>query len=98
VTSAAVELVVAAAENDVIGRANQLPWRLPADLRHFKTLTMGHHIFMGRKTYESIGRALPGRTNWVLSRSSGFAPADCKVVRTLDEAQSAIGRQECLRL
>jgi len=90
-TNAAVELVVAVSENDVIGRANQLPWRLPADLRHFKALTMGHHILMGRKTYESIGKALPGRTNWVLSRSSDFKPADCKVVRTLEEAQLGVG-------
>jgi dihydrofolate reductase len=87
-TNAAVELVVAVAENDVIGRANALPWRLSADLKHFRQLTMGHHILMGRKTYESIGKALPGRTNWVLSRSSDFAPADCKVVRTLEEGQA----------
>jgi len=86
-TNAAVELVVAVSENDVIGRANQLPWRLSADLRHFKGLTMGHHILMGRKTYESIGKALPGRTNWVLSRSNDFAPPDCNVVRTLQEGQ-----------
>jgi dihydrofolate reductase len=90
-TNAVVELVVAVSENDVIGRANQLPWRLSADLRHFKALTMGHPILMGRKTYESIGKALPGRTNWVLSRASDFKPADCKVVRTLDEAQMAVG-------
>ena len=90
-TNAAVELVVAVSENDVIGRANKLPWRLPADLRHFKALTMGHHIFMGRKTYESIGKALPGRTNWVLSRSSNFAPADCKVVHTLADGQTGAG-------
>jgi dihydrofolate reductase len=90
-TNAAVELVVAVSENDVIGRANQLPWRLPADLRHFKSLTTGHHILMGRKTYESIGKALPGRTNWVLSRSSDFKPADCKVVRTLEEGQLGVG-------
>jgi dihydrofolate reductase len=89
--AAAVELVVAVAENDVIGRGNRLPWHLPADLRHFRTLTMGHHILMGRKTYESIGKALPGRTNWVLSRSPDFAPADCNVVRNLNEAQSAVG-------
>jgi dihydrofolate reductase len=90
-TNAVVELVVAVSENDVIGRANQLPWRLPSDLRHFKSLTMGHHILMGRKTYESIGKALPGRTNWVLSRSSKFAPPDCKVVRSLQDAQSGVG-------
>jgi dihydrofolate reductase len=87
-TNAVVELVVAVSENDVIGRANQLPWRLSGDLRHFKSLTIGHHILMGRKTYQSIGKALPGRTNWVLSRSSDFNPADCKVARTLEEAQS----------
>jgi dihydrofolate reductase len=86
----AVELVVAVSENDVIGRAGQLPWRLSADLRHFKNLTMGHNILMGRKTFESIGKALPGRTNWVLSRSRDFAPADCTVVRSLQECQSAI--------
>ena len=89
--NAAVELVVAVAENDVIGRANGLPWHLPADLKHFKALTLGHHILMGRKTYESIGKALPGRTNWVLSRSIEFAPADCNIVRTLDEVRSAVG-------
>ncbi len=87
--NAAVELVVAVSENNVIGRANALPWRLPADLKHFKKLTMGHHILMGRKTYESIGKALSGRTNWVLSRSADFAPADCNVVRTLKEAEAA---------
>jgi dihydrofolate reductase len=90
-TNGAVELVVAVSENDVIGRGNRLPWRLSADLRHFKALTMGHHILMGRKTYESIGKALPGRTNWVLSRSSDFAPADCKVVRSLQEGQFGVG-------
>ena len=87
-SNAGVELVVAAAENDVIGRANQLPWRLPADLKHFKALTVGRDILMGRKTYESIGKALPHRTNWVLSRSREFSPADCNVVGSLQEAQS----------
>jgi dihydrofolate reductase len=88
---AEVELVVAVAENDVIGRANQLPWRLSADLRHFKALTMGHHILMGRKTYESIGKALPDRTNWVLSRSPDFRPLEAKVVRTVEEALAGAG-------
>jgi dihydrofolate reductase len=88
-SNAGVELVVAAAENDVIGRANQLPWRLSGDLRHFKALTVGRDILMGRKTYESIGKALPHRTNWVLSRSRDFSPADCNVVGSLQEAQSA---------
>ncbi len=89
--NAAVQLVVAVSENDVIGRGNQLPWRLPADLRHFKLLTMGRPILMGRKTYESIGKALPGRTNLVLSRSAAFAPSDATVVKSLEEAHGAAG-------
>jgi dihydrofolate reductase len=94
--NAAVELVVAVSENDVIGRGNALPWRLSADLRHFRSLTMGHHILMGRKTYESIGKALPGRTNWVLSRAPDFSPPDAKVVRTLAEAHAAAGGESPL--
>jgi dihydrofolate reductase len=86
---AALELVVAVAENDVIGRGNQLPWRLPADLRHFKTLTLGKPVLMGRKTYESIGKALVGRLNIVLSRSPEFSPGDCVVVKNLDDARVA---------
>ena len=89
--AAVLELVVAVAENDVIGRGNQLPWHLPADLRHFKSLTLGKPVLMGRKTYESIGKALPGRTNIVLSRSAEFSPDDCVVVKTLDEARIAAG-------
>jgi dihydrofolate reductase len=88
---AALELVVAAAENDVIGREGGLPWHLPADLRHFRSLTLSRHVLMGRKTYESIGKALPDRTNLVLSRRAEFAPADCKVVATLDDARAAAG-------
>jgi dihydrofolate reductase len=84
-----MQFVVAVSENDVIGRRNQLPWRLSADLRRFKTLTLGKPILMGRKTYESIGHALPGRLNLVLSRASGFAPGDCTVVPTLDAARAA---------
>jgi dihydrofolate reductase len=84
-----MRFVLAASENDVIGRRNQLPWRLSADLRRFKALTLGKPILMGRRTYESIGHALPGRLNLVLSRSSGFAPGDCTVVPTLDAARAA---------
>jgi dihydrofolate reductase len=87
-TDAAVELVVAATENDVIGRANRMPWHLAGDMRHFRSLTLGRHVLMGRKTYQSIGKALPDRINWVLSRSPEFAPADCRVVRTLAEARA----------
>jgi dihydrofolate reductase len=82
-------LVVAVAENDVIGRGNRLPWRLSADLRRFKALTLGKHVLMGRKTYESIGKALPGRTNLVMTRSADFDATDCTVVATLDAARNA---------
>jgi dihydrofolate reductase len=90
--TAALELVIAVAENDVIGRGNQLPWHLPADLRHFKSLTVGKPVLMGRKTYESIGKALPGRMNIVLSRSPEFSPPDCVAVKTLHEARAAAGQ------
>jgi dihydrofolate reductase len=87
VHTAALELIVAVTENDVIGRGNKLPWRLPKDLRRFQALTLGKHILMGRKTYESIGKALPGRTNLVMTRSADFDAADCTVVATLDSAR-----------
>jgi dihydrofolate reductase len=77
--------VVAASDNNVIGRGNALPWHLPADLAHFKRVTMGKPILMGRRTFESIGRALPGRRNLVLSRG-GFRADAVESVRTLDEA------------
>ena len=70
------------AENDVIGRGNRLPWHLPADLKHFKALTLGRPVLMGRKTYESIGKALPGRVNIVLTRSADFSPSDCIVANS----------------
>ena len=84
-----VELIVAAAENGAIGRAGALPWRLREDLKRFKALTMGKPILMGRRTYESIGRPLPGRTNLVMSRAPGFAPSGCIVVPNLDAARLA---------
>jgi dihydrofolate reductase len=96
VHTSALELVLAVAENDVIGRGNQLPWRLSSDLKRFKALTLGKHILMGRKTYESIGKALPGRTNLVLTRSADFHAADCTVVGTLDDARGAAGGESAL--
>ncbi|MBU6282947.1 dihydrofolate reductase [bacterium] len=75
-----VTLVAAVAENGVIGRDGTLPWRLSADLRRFRELTTGHHVVMGRRTWESIGRPLPGRTNVVLSRDPFFRPEDESVV------------------
>ncbi len=86
---AAWEIVVAAADNDAIGRDNGLPWRLPADLRRFKSLTLGKSVLMGRKTYESIGRALPGRRNWVLTRSPSYGAAGCTVVDSVAAARAA---------
>lgn len=79
-------VIVAAAENGVIGRNNSLPWHLPEDLRYFKRVTMGKPIVMGRKTFESIGRPLPGRTNIVISRNAGFSAPGVKVAASLDDA------------
>ncbi|PIQ82953.1 MAG: dihydrofolate reductase [Candidatus Omnitrophica bacterium CG11_big_fil_rev_8_21_14_0_20_64_10] len=73
-----ISLIVAASANGVIGAQNKLPWRLPADLAHFKQLTLGHPILMGRKTFESIGKPLPGRTNIVITRKRGLTPEEVK--------------------
>jgi dihydrofolate reductase len=81
-----VALVVAVADGGVIGRDGALPWSLPADLKHFRTLTTGHHVVMGRKTHASIGRALPERTNLVLTRHPEQVAPGCRAVATLDEA------------
>jgi dihydrofolate reductase len=81
-----ITLIVARARNGVIGRAGTLPWRLPEDLAFFKRTTMGHPIVMGRRTWESIGRPLPGRRNIVVSRQAGFVAAGAEVVPSLDEA------------
>lgn len=85
----AVALLAAVAANGVIGRDNALPWRLPPDLRRFKELTLGHALVMGRRTYESIGRPLPGRTTVVLTRSRDFAPPGVTVARSLPGALQA---------
>lgn len=82
----AVSLVVAAAANDVIGVDNRLPWHLPEDLRRFRDVTMGKPIVMGRRTHESIGRALPGRRNIVLSGRPGYSAEGCEVADGLDAA------------
>ena len=77
--------------NRVIGRDNALPWRLPADLAHFKRVTMGHPIVMGRRTYESIGKALPGRESIVVTRNAAFQAPGCTVVPSLEAAWRAAG-------
>lgn len=78
--------IVAMAENRVIGINNQLPWKLPADLKHFKNITTGHPILMGRKTYESIGRPLPNRMNIIMTRDRHYQANGCHVVTGIDEA------------
>jgi len=85
-TGMKISIIAALASNNVIGRANQLPWHLSADLKRFKALTMGHHLIMGRKTFESIGRPLPGRTTIVVTRRSDFNGADVIVAPSLDAA------------
>ncbi|MDG2381761.1 MAG: dihydrofolate reductase [Pirellulaceae bacterium] len=81
-----LSLIVAVAENGVIGCEDNLPWRLSADLQRFKQLTMGHAILMGRKTYDSIGRPLPGRRSVVISRNPNLAIEGCEVASTFDAA------------
>lgn len=81
-----IAMIAAMAKNRVIGKDNGMPWHLPADLKHFKSVTLGKPVIMGRKTYASIGKALPGRTNIVITRSTDFRPADAHVVASPDEA------------
>ncbi len=88
-----IVLVVARARNGVIGNNGQLPWHLPADLKHFKALTVGKPVIMGRKTFESIGKPLPGRHNIVLSRSPGWAAEGVTMVPNLAEAIAATGME-----
>jgi len=86
-----ISLVVAMARNRVIGRDNRLPWRLPADLAYFKQVTLGHPVVMGRRTWESIGKPLPGRLNIVVSRNPAFRAPGGTVVPSLEEALRAAG-------
>ena len=87
VPEARLELVVAVAANGVIGRGGTLPWHLPDDLKHFKALTMGHAILMGRRTYESIGKPLPGRDSIVVSTTMTEPPAPgVDLARSIEEA------------
>jgi dihydrofolate reductase len=92
--STRISIVVAMDTRGVIGRDNGLPWHLPADLQHFKQTTMGKPILMGRKTHESIGRPLPGRSNIVITRDSGYRAAGCVVVNSIDAALAAAGDQD----
>lgn len=84
-----ISIIVAMDRNRCIGRDGRLPWSLPSDLQRFKQLTMGHSLLMGRKTYQSIGRALPGRTTYILSRTAGFSAEGCQTFTDIDAAVDA---------
>ncbi len=93
-----ISLLVAADEQNVIGLKGRMPWHLPADLRHFRELTMGHCLIMGRKTFDSIGKALPGRTNLVVSRNKGLQLEGARVMEDLKPAldyATTQGEKEC---
>jgi dihydrofolate reductase len=87
-----LSLMAALSTNNVIGRNNQVPWRLSTDLKRLKSMTMGHHVIMGRKTYDSVGTPLPGRTNVVITRQENYAPAGVTVVHSLEDAVHAAER------
>jgi len=89
-----LSLIVAISDNQIIGREGQLPWHLSADLQRFKQLTMGHHIVMGRKTYDSIGRQLPGRTSIVLTRQSDWAVEGVVTATDFESALTQAGDDE----
>lgn len=91
VVSTQISLVVAVADNGVIGREGALPWRLPDDMKHFKAVTMGKPLLMGRRTFESIGRPLPGRRNLVLSRGNATSVSGIEWVRSVEEACALVG-------
>ncbi|EHK63964.1 dihydrofolate reductase [Achromobacter arsenitoxydans] len=92
--TASLTLIVAYSTNRVIGRDNALPWKLPGDLAHFKRSTLGHPIIMGRKTWDSLGRPLPGRSNIVISHNPGFSAAGALLAPTLEAAVAACGDVE----
>ncbi|WAK02204.1 dihydrofolate reductase [Methylobacter sp. YRD-M1] len=88
-----ISLIVAMASNRVIGINNQLPWHLSADLKRFRQITMGSPILMGRKTYESIGRPLPGRTNVIISRDPDYKQEGCLVFNDIETAIESCGQK-----
>jgi dihydrofolate reductase len=89
-----VSLIVAVSDNGVIGRAGGLPWHLPRDLKHFKTTTTGHHLIVGRRTWDEVGKPLPGRTMVVVTRSRSFKVEGALVVHSLEEALDVVGWDE----
>lgn len=89
-----VSIIAAMGRNRAIGLEGGLPWRLPADLKFFKSKTMGHHLVMGRRTWDELGVALPGRTSIVVSRDPTFAPSDAVVVRSVEEALGKTAKED----
>jgi dihydrofolate reductase len=89
-----ISLIAAMANGRVIGKDNQMPWHLPADLKHFKAVTLGKPVIMGRKTFESIGRPLPGRQNIIISRNKHYQADGCNVVSSLDDALNLVANVE----
>ena len=87
-------MIAAAAENNALGKNNELVWHLPNDFKRFKSLTTGHHIIMGRKTFESFPKPLPNRTHIVISRQSDYKPEGCIVVNSLNEALAICPKEE----
>ncbi len=88
-----ISIIVAMAKSRTIGVNNTLPWRCPEDLKHFKTLTMGHHMIMGRKTFDSIGKALPGRTTVVVTRDKTLKIDGCLIAHSLQDAIKACANE-----
>ncbi len=93
-----ISTIVALAQDNVIGKDNDIPWYLPADLKYFKKITLGHNIIMGRKCYQSIGRPLPKRTNIIVTRDPYFISSNCLIAHSIEEALSMAhdnGEEEC---
>ncbi len=93
-TVSRLSIIVAMAKNHTIGINNTLPWRCPEDLKHFKALTMGHHMIMGRKTFDSIGKPLPGRTTVVVTRNSDLQIEGCQMAHSLKAAIAACAGED----
>jgi dihydrofolate reductase len=89
-----ISIIVAIAQNNVIGNNNQLIWHIPGDLKRFKLITMGHAVVMGRKTYESIGKPLPGRKNVIISRQNNFKAEGCQVYEFFEKALESLKTEE----
>ncbi|HKJ05839.1 MAG TPA: dihydrofolate reductase [Flavobacteriaceae bacterium] len=89
-----ITIIAAVAKNNALGKDNKLIWHLPADLKRFKKVTSGHHVIMGRKTYESLGKPLPNRTNIIITRKKDYTAENCIVVHSLTEAIAAAKNDE----